>query len=73
MSNLECVYTPVSHCKGEDICHHWADILSGDRVIYFVRGSEMYAFKLPDLPPEDKSVGTGTDKIEKLLGDETHG
>ena len=64
----ECVYTPVNHCKGGDICLHWEDLPS-ERIIYFVRGSEMYVFKLPDLPPEDKSIGTGTDKIEKLLGD----
>jgi hypothetical protein len=63
---LDCLYVPVNSCKGEDVCLHWDNI--PERTIFIVRGSEMFALRLPQLPPPDKSIGTGTSRIEDMLG-----
>ena len=58
-------WTPVNFCHATQVC---LAEYPKDGELYIVRGSEMYRFTLPELPPPDSSIGTGTEMIEKLLG-----
>jgi len=61
-----CTYKSVTSCRGDDICFLIERALGGK--IYIVRGSEMFCLELPPLPPPDPFVGTGTERIEQMLG-----
>jgi hypothetical protein len=60
-------WVPVNTCWGTDLC---LSEMPRDRTIYLVRGSEMFKFVLPELPPPDTSVGTGVNRINQLLPDQ---
>lgn len=65
---MECTYVPVDFCRGDDVCINDTLLQKRGRVIYVVRGSEMFALRLPQLPLADPSIGTGVEAIERILG-----
>jgi len=60
------VWESVQTCWGTDLC--LLD-MPRDNAVYLVRGSEMYRFVLPELPPPDPTMGTGAKSIDRMLPD----
>jgi hypothetical protein len=59
-------WLPVRICQGDELCLTEMPI---NRCVYIVRGSEMYSFVLPELPPPDPTAGTGAKSINRMLPD----
>ena len=58
------LWVPAEICRGDELC---LANMPRDRYVYVARGSEMFRFTLPELPPPDPTVGTGTKSIDRML------